>query len=425
MDKLFQTKGDETSVFLVKLAFKNLTRHKIRTIITALIIVMAVENFIFGDSLLQGISQWSYNNVIDLETGHLQVTDSEYWELRDKLSLNNLFSVSQELETELKKVPHFTAMTPRLKFKANISNGMDEMPIMAWGVNPITEQDVFITQDYLTEGSMFTLGQNEVVLGKNLAKLMDMQLGDYITLLVKSKNGAFNTIDAKIIGVLDSTNPTINSNVVYVPLDIAQKALNIGNQVSEIAVRLDNPNYTEEALKQLSSLISPTWSNLDVHTWGESAQFANTLKKAGKIGSKFGLGIFLLIAAVGIINITILAVLERLDEIGTMKALGLKEKEIILVFLMESLGIGLLGCVIGSIAGTLVALPLSIIGFDPAWLGSQTETSFTIIGKFYTVLDPSVYPIAFIFCITTTLLASILPARWGARKDPVKAIYHR
>jgi putative ABC transport system permease protein len=135
----------------------------------------------------------------------------------------------------------------------------------------------------------------------------------------------------------------------------------------------------------------------------------------------------LLIAAIAIINTVILAALERMEEIGMMKAMGLQRKEIIYTFVLESTGIGLLGGLIGVILGTIGVYLLSVFGIDFAAMMDMDISSFgiPIIGKLYGVWKPEAFFLVFSFGVIVSLLASILPAYWAADKDPVKAIYHR
>ncbi|AZR72176.1 ABC transporter permease [Anoxybacter fermentans] len=413
-------------MFLIKLALRNITRHKRRTLLTAVVIAFGIFIYILSDSLLLGMEERGFNNIIDMETGHLQVSDQNYWKERDQMPLDNLVEFNTKLAAVLKKTPHFKALAPRLKFKANLNNGFDELPIMVIGIEPEKERQVFTTEEYLVEGSMLTKGKYEAVIGKSLAELMELQVGDYLTLVFKNKDGVFNTIDAVITGLLHTSHPTINNNVVYVPLDIAQQALNLENEVSEIVIRLKDRIYTEDAVSELSSRLAGLNPGLKAYSWQQSAKSLIAMVKAENVENQVVISIFLIIAAVGIINTVILAALERLKEIGMMKAMGMREREIIFVFMMEAVAIGIIGGIIGCILGAIGVLILNIYGLDLAWFGGEEITyGLPILGRFYGVWNPSIFVFMFSFGVIVALIASILPARWAARKDPVKAIYHR
>jgi putative ABC transport system permease protein len=412
-------------MFLTRLAFKNLVRHRNRTFITATIIAYAIFFYILMDSMIAGMNEMSYNTIIDYEAGHLQIVNQEYWEEKDELPLDNLFVADQELMEEVGDVKGYQNSSAELNFLARLNNGVNELPVIGKGINPDKFQEVFDMQDKFVEGSMFSPGEYRAVMGKRLADLLKLKTGDYITILFKDKNETFNTIDAEISGLVHTGNPNVNSNIVYLPLDIVQQALNVNNQVSKLIVRLDNKNLSVGIAKELKNRLNTIENSTGVYTWRELE--AVTIAGAKKIGNQLILIIILLIAAIAIINTVILAALERMEEIGMMKAMGLQRKEIIYTFVLESTGIGILGGLIGVIMGTIGVYLLSVFGIDFAAMMDMDISSFgiPIIGKLYGVWKPEAFFLVFSFGVIVSLLASILPAYWAADKDPVKAIYHR
>src|SRR6056297_3910495 len=108
-------------MFFLKMAFKNLTRHKRRTLITALIIAFAILIYVMTEGLMIGMTEMSFDNIINLESGHLQVANQDYWDDRKELPLNNLIRPTAELEAELKKTEGFVALTERLNFSVNLN----------------------------------------------------------------------------------------------------------------------------------------------------------------------------------------------------------------------------------------------------------------------------------------------------------------
>ena len=413
-------------MFLTKLAFKNLVRHRNRTLITAIIIAFAIFIFILMDSMIGGMTQMSYQSIINYETGHLQVAKNEYWEEKGELPLKNLLSEDKQLMSTVEGIDGFKSSSPELNFLARLSNGINELPVLGKGIKPDRLLDVFELEDKFVEGSIFSSGEYKAVMGKRLADLLKLKKGEYITLIVKDKNGTFNTIDAEISGLLHTANPNINSNIVYLPLDIVQQSLNVDNKVSKIIVKLDDKDSATGVANKLEDKLKIIDDSPGVYSWEELE--AVSVAGAKQMGNQMILAIILLIAAIAIINTVILAALERMKEIGMMKALGLQRKEIIYTFVLESTGIGILGGVIGLLLGAVGVWIFTIYGVDwGALVGMEDMASFGIpvIGKMYGVWNPKAFIIVFFFGVITSLLASILPAYWAASKDPVKAIYYR
>lgn len=412
-------------MFLTKLAFKNLARHRNRTLITASIIAFAVFFYILMDSLIGGMTEMSYQSIIDFEAGHLQIVNRKYWEEEDKLQLENLITIDKSMMVAARKVEGYRAASPELSFQARLSNGVNELPVTGRGIIPGDFLKVFALGDRFVEGKMFSSGEYQAVMGKRLADLLKLKTGDYITLLVKDKNDTFNTIEAEITGLAHTGNPNVNQNIVYLPLDIAQRALNVGNQVSKVLVKLTDKERAFEVAKRLENKIKTYDSGLAVYSWDQLE--AASVAKAKQMGNQLVMVIILFIAAVAITNTVILSALERMEEIGMMKAMGLQNKEVIYTFALESTGIGILGGVSGVLMGLAGVGLFSRFGVDFSFMTNIDMTAFGIpvIGKIYGAWNPRAFLEVFTFGVFVSLLSSIPPAYWAADKDPVKAINHK
>ncbi len=412
-------------MFITKLAIKNLLRHRNRTLVTAIIIAFAIFYYILLDSMIGGMTQMSYQTLIDYEAGHLQVVQEAYWDEEEELPLEHLIDLDDEILTVIKGVPGHQGSSPELSFRAMLNNGINELPVVGKGIVPDLFGQVFALEDQYVEGTMFRLGQHQAVLGQRLADLMQLEVGDYITLLVRDKNKTFNTIDVEVAGLVHTSNPNVNSNYVYLPLDLVQQALNTDGQVSKVIVKLANANAAKRVAGELAGVLQTSDPRLQVFAWEDLE--AVTVAKAKQAANGLILGIILIIAAIAIINTVILAALERMGEIGMMKALGMQTKEVVYTFVLESVGIGIIGGLVGVLFGVVGIWALNLYGLDyGAWFNlDMASYGIPIIGKMYGVWNPHSFVLVFGFGVLASLLASILPAYWAADKDPVKAIYHR
>ena len=412
-------------MFLTKLAIKNLFRHKKRTIVTALVITLGIFIFLVSDSLMVGLRDISLNNHLNLQTSHLQVMNTNYWEEKDEFPLDNLINVNEELENNLKSNEEILKATPRLYFTGTVNNGQEEFPITAVGIRPETDNEVINLSDYILKGEMPKEG-NSAILGKPLADLMGFEVGDYITLLFKTKEGTFNTIDAELTGILDTPNPQINEYQIFMPLSLVQNSLQLDNKASKYLVKLDNREQALSITNNLNQEFENHEGNLRAYNWEKLSQEILAMVRQGDIENLVMLFIIIVLAAVGVINTIILSALERLEEIGMMKALGLKVREIIYIFVIESACIGTIGSFFGVIFGGVGVYFLYNIGISiSAMTGGETTFGIPIAERIYGGWNPEAFLFIFFFGIIVSVLASILPARWGAKKDPVKAIHHK
>ncbi|TFB08564.1 ABC transporter permease [Candidatus Atribacteria bacterium MT.SAG.1] len=357
-------------MFSFKLGLKNLTRQKRRNALTIMVIAFAFFSYLLMDSLMNGMEEMSFENIKNYDTGNIQVTYPEYWEDREDLPLENLIYLNRDMEESIKNMDGLLGVSPELRFKANLNNGIDEVAVLGLGISIEQYNEVFATQNYVVEGSMFAPGESKAVIGVSLAELMDLKVNDYITLLVRTKEDTFNTIDVEIAGLVKSPNPMINNGIVFVPLDVAQQALNVGNGVSLLALKTVSGDE-DTITKALTDSFKNKDLGLKAYSWKESATSVIALSTAKKGGIGAILSIVLLIGMLGIINNVILSALERTEEIGMMKALGMREREIVFVFMVEATGIGILGGLTGCLLGYAGVGWLVKYGYSLGYIGGD------------------------------------------------------
>src|SRR5690554_6489624 len=143
-------------MYLLRLALRNLFRHKKRTVLTAFIIAFAMMFYVFADSLLAGMMESSYENIIDFEYGHIQIVDRDYWEERTDYPLKNLIEAGDDLLQEIQERFAIVNSSPRLEFVAQMSDGWDELPVIGRAIDPEREKQAFQLEEALVEGSFIT-----------------------------------------------------------------------------------------------------------------------------------------------------------------------------------------------------------------------------------------------------------------------------
>jgi len=413
-------------MFSIKLGLKNLTRQKRRNGITILVIAFAFFIYLFLDSVMGGMEELSFNNIINFETGNIQVAYPQYWEEREELPLENLIYLNQDIEESIKNIDGLLATSPELRFTASLNNGIDEIAVIGLGIVPERYNEVYTTQQYLVAGSMFASGESKAVIGERLAELMDLKVNDYITLLIRTKEETFNTIDLEIGGLLNTPHPVINNGIVFVPLDITQQALNVENGISMITIRTNKEKEIIPIIDNINQIFQKKNINIKAYSWRESAKTVIAMSAAQGAETTVVLTVILMIGMIGIINNVILSALERTREIGMMKALGMREWEIVLVFMIEACGVGIIGGLAGCLLGAAGVGWMVKYGYDLSYIGGDMSLyGIPIIDRIYGVWNLSSFVFIFFFGIVIALFSSIAPAYWAAHKDPVEAIYHR
>jgi len=413
-------------LLIIKIALRNLSRHKKRTIFTAIVIAVAICFYVFADALILGMMDSSYENITEYEFGHIQLMSGEYWEDKDDLPLQNLISLEEETLARIAGRPEVTGYAPRLDFSAEMTDGRDSIPLIGRGIDLEQEASNFRIRDSIIEGSYIEEGEPEAVIGQSLAEDMELEVGDFFMLIVRTRGESFNVIDLTVAGIINTPNPYINDNVVFLPIDLARDALLVeDNQASHISLKLTDRELAADSSTEISELLTagPASENYRAYSWEEGAEDLIVMQEYSDMVLILVLGVILLLAMAGIANTVILSVIERFKEIGMMKAMGMKIKEVTFLIGLEAAGIGILGGLLGVTLGAGAVYLLSTYGIN-IYAGMEGELDLPIsMAVIYGSWKPGTFIFVFFYSVIISFISGLIPAYWGAKKNPVDILH--
>jgi putative ABC transport system permease protein len=409
---------------LSKIAFRNLLRYKRRTLLTASLVTIGVVFVLLFISISSSFKNMMVGQMTDSMLGHLEVHRKGYLASIDNLPLNlNLkLQAYQKLEGILKQQPEVEAFSPRIKFGGMFSTFVETTNIRLNGVHPDLEfKTVPLLPSRLTNGTKKTLEKGEIWIPELMSKSMKVNLGDTVVVIATNKDGSVNGKQFKVAGVLESvTGPGGRDG--YIHLEDAMEVLRMEEmEVSEVAIRLKDFSrlyaFTEKLDRLLSGELNKQGKPVyEVHNWEKLSPFYNIARMIDLMAFFIKL-MLIAVVLVSIMNVMIMAVYERIREIGTIAAIGTLPGKILSMFVLEGLFLGTMGALAGDLIGLVIILILNRVGitFD---FGRETGLVLS------TTIGASDVLMISIIVIFISVVASLQPAFKASRMEPIKALRH-
>jgi ABC-type lipoprotein release transport system permease subunit len=408
-------KNRQNSWFLVTYAWKNLSRHRKRTMITAGAIAFGLMFYLFLDAWLLGAELDSKRNLRRYETSSARVYHRDNWETWNRLRLTHLIESPQEV-LDLIRAQGFRA-TPRVSFQADLIVQENPFPtdgsitVRAFGIDVIEEQRVYSIGNFIESGRYPEPGEYGLVLGAWLARELGAEIGYPITLVTRTREGFFQTLDLEVMGIVNTPNPMVNRTNVFLPIEVVNWELQMAGAVTDINIAMGDRVNTRQTSAQLEAALNHR-PELGVYPWEEIASDFLALSATKEGASSIMLFLVFIIAAVGISNTMLMAVFERIKELGTLRAIGMRNKDIRNMFLMEAGGIGFLGSVMGLALGSVLIAYVTYVGIDLSFIMTEdVDFGYRLIGVMYGAWNPQTMVLAFFVGILMSAVVAYLPTR--------------
>lgn len=405
---------------LLKLAWRNVFRHRRRTMITAAAISVGLGAMIMSNTMMNGMDTMASYNIINYETGHLEVFAAGYYREEGLFPLDTIIDEPGSLLAAVQDIKGVKAVTERVKFPARISNMVDEFPVLGIGVDIASEAGVFRIEESVVAGRYLEKAE-DILIGIELAQTMDCDTGSFITVITRDRNGTYNAYDFIVSGLIQTDHPLFDANAVVMDITLAQELLALDQGVTELSIRLDNGS---NVLKMQDRVAKNIGNGYEVLTYKEVYGSIFEVSGFKRLMQFMVAMIVVIIASVGIINTMLMAVIERIPEIGTLKAMGFQNNVIVKLFMYEGGIIGLFGSLLGCVYGLIASLFFVIIGIDLTSFFNTADLGYPVKFIMKGRIDPGMVGIVFIFGIVVSLLVTLWPVRRATRLQPVDALRH-
>ena len=404
-----------------RIAVRDLRRNKRRSALTMIAVMLGLALVITLHGYEMGAMEGAIENNIRVYTSHVQVRAESYEEEKVSLKWEELLQEPQAVATQAQALPNVRDAAPVL-WASGILNTADEaVGLQVYGVEPLAETLAPFREGLVAGAWLTPDDRSGILVSRRLAETMGLAVGDAISLLVNTSDDQPDEAIFEIRGLYDSGIPGFDDVTVFMPLTKAQAFTRVGDRASAVVAVLEDQEGADAVAAALSG------PGLEVLTWRDMNEMMLTLTESAMGFLYLMYGIVLAIVAVVVANTLLMSVFERTREMGILASLGMKGRQIMGMFLMESATLGLLGILLGVGLGSLGVWYLATVGIS---LGDMDVTAIYGSGAGGFALGTTLYGtfawgdtvMLAVACLVIILLASLYPAWFATRKEPIDAL---
>ena len=400
---------------VLRLAWRNLWRNHRRTLIMIAAIVIGAWSMIFMTALMRGMVDDMIADGISVLPGHVQIHHPDY---RDDPTIANVIPPPNGELLAALGAPEVVAWATRVRVPAVISSERDTRGVTLIGIEPERERDIsFVARDIAEGDFLASRDDRGLIVGRKLVEKLETGLGKRVVIMSQDQSNEIADRGFRIVGIFESNLAQYEEGFVFAGEAVIQELLGVGDAVSEIAV-LGTDYRDVEGLYR--SVEAAAGNDVEVLPWYELDTYLGSMLAMMDGFVIIFIVVVFLALSFGLVNTLVMAVFERVREIGLMLALGMTPRSILGQIVTESVLLLVIGLVIGNIAAVATIEPLKD-GIDVSIVGEGME----MMGA-SSVLYPALYlkdiVMANVIVIVLGFFASLSPAWRASRYDPIRAI---
>lgn len=404
----------------LKLAWRNIWRHRRRTVIIALAMGLSLGMMMFYDGLMDGFNDAIAGNAVRVLGGNVQVHAAGY---REKVDSNPLLPLTDDtavLQAALAQ-PDVIAAGRRIQTGGLVSNSEGAFSLNIIGIEPEAEAPVSLIAEHIVAGRYLeSTDEDSILIGKGLADALVLKVGDRITMVGSDVHKQNRQRTMTVIGIYDIGIPSMEKGTLYISLAEAQTLFGLPGQSTEVQITLKKVGTETKVVNALSAVLP----GYEVESWSNNyPELGNAVGRKNIVMDIFSV-IIVVIAGIGILNLLMMAIYERTREIGLLGAMGLKPREVATIFIMEGMLIGFVGVIAGVVMGLGINLSLMQVGMDYSQFAGVTDYMALISGKVYPTLGVSKLGMRVTIMLIVAALAALIPAIFASRREPSEALHH-
>ncbi len=401
---------------LFQLAWKNIWRSKSRSLVVMGSVMLGLWAGAFIIAYVFGMIEQRLRDAVENEVSHIQLHHPEF----DKDNEVRYFIPGgNQVLSAIQKNPGVKAVTGRVVVLGMVASAQNSTGGKFIGILPQSEDEVIGLKGKITQGSYFEdNSRNKVIIGERLAEKLKVKLRSKIVLTFQDTTGSITAGAFRIMGLYKTYNSTYDETNIFVQAPDVLSLLGAKDQYHEIAVLLKEAESLDTVISELSTQFPTT----EVKSWKELAPELGLMIDSFDQYMIIFIIIILLALSFGIINTMLMAVLERVREIGMLMAVGMSRIRVFAMIFLETLLLVLIASPVGLSLAYFTIQYLGSTGMDLSGLYQEGYAAYGFKSYIYPKLENIYYLRIMVMVTITALLASIYPAITAVRLNPVTAI---
>lgn len=415
--------------YLIKMAWRNLGRHRGRTVLSLIAIIMGVFVVVLAKGVIDGMVDTFITYNINLNSGHLRIIQPEYRLKEQSLSLG--YAVGDEdtpyysIVEDLRSIADVKVATGRIRFGMLLVAGDDvQETVLCIGADFKEEERITHLSRFLHGNDAGTLpreGQREILLGDALMAKLGIEVGDKVNAVFSTSFSSLGIATFRVVGQMSSGLKYLDEAVAYIPLDTAMYLLDMDDSVTEIVVFGETLSKSDAIKEEIEPIVHMLSGKPIVVPWDEHSELISLMSQAKAIYAVIYI-LIVILASFVVFNTLLMVVSERTREIGMLAALGLTPQSIRRLFLIEGTILAMSGSFLGVLLGGAFNLWFASVGLDISKMTQNLGGEFLLTPRIYPTTDLSVLVFSFALGVAVTMVAVYIPARQAGKLKPTEAL---
>lgn len=401
---------------LLTISWRNIWRHPGRSGVLMGSIIAGVWAGVMISALTNGLLEQRFNNMIETQLTHLQVHHPDFLTEREP---QMFIPGAQPILDELNRDPRVLSATGRTLVDGMVQSPLTTAGVQIRGFSDETERKTTTFHENITEGVFPGDGiRNPILIGEELSEKIKTEIGNRVVLTFQDVENELTSASFTVSGTFKTSSAPFDESNVFVRSKDLSGLMADSTIYHEIAVML----VQEEVADSLAIELNSSFDGIHAETWYELSPELRYLTDFGSSMTLYVMIVIMLALAFGILNTMLMAIFERMKELGMLMSVGMSKMRVFFMIMIEAVILSFTGAAIGMAVAWGSVMLLAENGLDLSGVGGDSLAEFGYDAIIYPVVTQGDFVTTAVLVVTTAIFAAIYPAIKALRMNPGEII---